>query len=156
MSAISAQIKQGVEQQLIEKSTFTTWICSNIIEKGEPGAGIGGLPLTHIEERAGLKIGFIGIAERDWLVTFKNLDRDAEYLNYKRTCAKHAKELREAGCHLVIAITHMRLPHDMKLAEQVPGIDLVLAGHDHFYRIEAVESKFGDSKNEESKAQTNS
>ena len=52
----------------------------------------------------------------------------------------------------MIAITHMRLPHDLKLAEQVPGIDLVLAGHDHFYKVEAAESKF-TSKEEEKKAE---
>ncbi len=29
---------------------------------------------------------------------------------------------------MVIALTHMRLPNDLRLAENVPGIDLVLGG----------------------------
>lgn len=89
---------------------------------------------------AGRKIGFIGIIEKDWVVTFKNMDVDLKYLNYKRTATRLAKKLREEqGCDTVIALTHMRLNHDVKLASQVPGIDLVLAGHDHFYKIETCE-----------------
>ena len=30
-----------------------------------------------------------------------------------------------------MALTHMRLPNDVRLAGGVPGIDLVLGGHDH-------------------------
>lgn len=39
-----------------------------------------------------------------------------------------AAELRHAGAAVVIALTHMRLPNDKKLAKEVPGIDLILAG----------------------------
>ena len=52
-----------------------------------------------------------------------------------------AEKLRGEGCTLIIALTHMRIHHDLKLAEQVPGIDIVLGGHDHFYKLEAVEQK---------------
>ena len=34
-------------------------------------------------------------------------------------------------CDLIIALTHMRLPNDEILAEEVPEIDLILGGHDH-------------------------
>lgn len=39
------------------------------------------------------------------------------------------------GCELIIALTHMRLPNDKRLAENVPGIDIILGGHDHHYEI---------------------
>lgn len=44
-------------------------------------------------------------------------------------------ELRAQGAEIVIALTHMREPNDLKLAEKSPLglIDLVLGGHDHFY-----------------------
>ncbi|KAJ3202531.1 hypothetical protein HK099_001813 [Clydaea vesicula] len=40
------------------------------------------------------------------------------------------------NCDLVVALTHMRLPNDVLLSQKVPNIDLVLGGHDHFYKIE--------------------
>lgn len=41
--------------------------------------------------------------------------------------------VQASGADLVIALTHMRQPNDVKLAKQVPEIDAVLGGHDHFY-----------------------
>ena len=32
---------------------------------------------------------------------------------------------------MVLALTHMRLPNDLRLASGVPGLDAVLGGHDH-------------------------
>lgn len=43
--------------------------------------------------------------------------------------------LRAQGAEIVIALTHMREPNDLKLAKNTPAgmIDLILGGHDHFY-----------------------
>jgi 5'-nucleotidase len=38
----------------------------------------------------------------------------------------------------VIALTHMRNPNDVKLAENVDEIDLILGGHDHVYEVNQV------------------
>ena len=35
------------------------------------------------------------------------------------------------GAEVVLALTHMRLPNDLRLASGVPGLDAVLGGHDH-------------------------
>ena len=32
---------------------------------------------------------------------------------------------------MVIALTHMRTPNDIRLATEVEEIDLILGGHDH-------------------------
>ena len=42
------------------------------------------------------------------------------------------------GCHAVIALTHMRTPNDVRLAEEVDEIDLILGGHDHVYEKKMV------------------
>lgn len=42
------------------------------------------------------------------------------------------------GCDYVIALTHMRNPNDVKLAENVDEIDLILGGHDHVYEVNQV------------------
>ena len=46
---------------------------------------------------------------------------------------------RESGAELVIALTHMRVPNDERLAREVSGIDLILGGHDHHYEVKVVE-----------------
>ena len=42
------------------------------------------------------------------------------------------------GCDYIIALTHMRTPNDMRLADNVDEIDLILGGHDHVYEINKV------------------
>ena len=49
-----------------------------------------------------------------------------------------ARELREKGCHLVIALTHMRTANDIRLAESVADVDIILGGHDHVYEKKMV------------------
>ena len=38
----------------------------------------------------------------------------------------------------------MRLKHDLIFAREVPGVDLVLGGHDHEYHMESIEHKLKD------------
>ena len=110
---------------------------SNIVKEGDTQYGLGGLLRTAVMTKAGKKIGFIGIGERGWVETFKTMEVPVQYLNYKRTAAELTRKLKEdQGCDLVVALCHMREHHDVKLAAQVPGIDLVLGGHDHFYKAQ--------------------
>ena len=43
--------------------------------------------------------------------------------------------LHRAGAQVVIALTHMRVPNDTRLAEEAPEIHLILGGHDHHYEV---------------------
>lgn len=38
----------------------------------------------------------------------------------------------------MIALTHMRWHNDQRLAQNVPGLDLILGGHDHIYETETI------------------
>lgn len=38
----------------------------------------------------------------------------------------------------MIALTHMRWPNDIRLAENVSEIDLILGGHDHDFTVKNV------------------
>ena len=50
-----------------------------------------------------------------------------------------ARELKKnKNCEIVIALTHMRTPNDVRLAENVAEIDLILGGHDHIYEKKKV------------------
>ena len=39
--------------------------------------------------------------------------------------------LRQAGADVIIALTHLSIAEDRALAQQVPGISVILGGHDH-------------------------
>lgn len=82
----------------------------------------------------GLKIGLIGLGEREWLETINALPPNLIYRSATAVAKELVPQLRAAGADIVIALTHMREPNDHKLAQNMGGeIDLILGGHDHFY-----------------------
>jgi 5'-nucleotidase len=50
--------------------------------------------------------------------------------------------LRTEGARVVIAVTHQDMPDDVKLMQQVSGIDLIIGGHDHLYMEQQVNGKW--------------
>lgn len=42
----------------------------------------------------------------------------------------------------MIALTHMRTPNDIRLAENCEDIDIILGGHDHVYEIKNINNKY--------------
>ena len=97
----------------------------------------------HIIEKNQIRIGFIGLGEHEWL---KQIDRfeitEVEYEDFIH-CANRLIPLlqNEHSCEFIVAITHMRDPNDIRLAEEAKGLDLILGGHDHTtveYKINGV------------------
>ena len=87
----------------------------------------------------GIKIGLIGLAEREWLPAVYQLPPNVIYKSASATALELIPALKKQGAELIIALTHQREPNDEKLAEKTSGlIDLILAGHDHFYRHHVV------------------
>lgn len=55
--------------------------------------------------------------EKDWVDTFKNLEKQLYYKSYKRTAERLAQHLREnEKCDYVFALAHMREHNDIELA----------------------------------------
>lgn len=81
----------------------------------------------------GYKIGLIGLAEKEWLESMSTFDLNHVNYEWFTDCAeRYVKRFREEdGVDFVIALTHIRTNNDMKLAETVEGLDLILGGHDH-------------------------
>lgn len=90
-------------------------------------------PPSLVLERAGLKIGIIGMAasiiDKSMPPSFstgRRFDIDEVVL------AAEVKRLRGSEkCEVVILLSHLGLPQDCKLAADVPDIDVVLSGHTH-------------------------
>lgn len=83
----------------------------------------------------GIKVGVIGLAEREWLDTINTLPPNLIYRSASATAKELVPGLREQGAQFVICVSHQREPNDNKLAEKVPPglIDIILGGHDHMY-----------------------
>ena len=73
--------------------------------------------------------------EQNRLDTINSLPPNLIYRSASETARRLIPELRAQGAQIVIALTHMREPNDLKLAETTPPglIDLILGGHDHYY-----------------------
>lgn len=127
----------GVKQfrNLTEKCNFP-WLIANVLD---PALGedvpLGNAKRTHMLTTSnGIKVGLIGLGEREWLATINSLPPDLIYKSATATAKELVPQLREQGAEMVICLSHMREPNDNKLAEQTDGlIDIILGGHDHYY-----------------------
>lgn len=81
--------------------------------------------------RAGLRVAVLGLTIP--MVTERSAARlawDMVFDDPVRTAAAAVPALR-ADADLVIALTHIGVAQDRRLAESVPGIDLIVSGHSH-------------------------
>lgn len=98
--------------------------------------------LKHIIEWHGKKLGFIGLIEEEWMATLSTVDsEDLEYIDFVTEGQRLAQELQAEGVDYVIALTHMRWPNDIRLAENVEEIDLILGGHDHDFGCKQINGR---------------
>ncbi|BDC99953.1 metallophosphatase [Persicobacter psychrovividus] len=91
-------------------------------------------------ERQGVKIGVFGLGvELDGMVWDKNYGK-TKYLDPIKVSQKMVKELRQdKGCDLVVCLSHLGYKYDgpkmddVKVAQAVSGLDIILGGHSHTF-----------------------
>ncbi|XP_028396283.1 snake venom 5'-nucleotidase-like [Dendronephthya gigantea] len=132
----------GVDDLLdFKKNSNYPWLMSNVFDNVTNNP-LGDGEITLKIDWDGHKIGLIGLVEKDWLDTLGAVDVDeVNYKDFVTVGKELSKKLRDEGCDFIIALTHMRLENDQKLAASVPGVDIVLGGHDHDYGIYDVNGK---------------
>ena len=104
------------------------WLGANVL--GADGRPFGTLAATLMREADGLKVGFVGVLTRDTARLCPHADGVA-FTDEAAALRDGAVALRRAGADLVVAMTHQDLEADIRMARSVPGIDLILGGHDH-------------------------
>lgn len=98
------------------------------------GANVNGLDLLKpyvIKELAGLRIAIIGVVTED--TPFTTHPRNVKGLKFEpvlETVKKYLPELRRKA-DIVVVLSHIGFAVDRTLAEQVPGIDVIVGGHSH-------------------------
>ena len=84
-----------------------------------------------IKDVNGLKVGFFGLMTSELPVVSNAGEGVVVEGDYVKVAKKMVKELKAKGADVVIAVTHIGLLEDIKLAKQVSGISAILGGHSH-------------------------
>lgn len=90
-------------------------------------------PPTRVVERAGLRIGIVGICSN---IVDKSMppsySQGLRFTLGRDELPGHVRRLRdEERVDLVIVLSHLGFPQDVQLAGDVPGVDVVISGHTH-------------------------
>lgn len=133
----------GVDRlmELVERTDFP-WLMSNVVDNITKKPLANG-SVSYMLEWQNRKIGLIGLVEEEWIETLGTLDpEDVTFKDFVVVGTQVAKELKKDGADVVIALTHMRWPNDIRLAEEAENIDLILGGHDHEYGLKEVNGRY--------------
>jgi 5'-nucleotidase/UDP-sugar diphosphatase len=127
-----------VLQARMKEARFPT-LAANVTVKST------GKPLTqgHVIEWAGdVRVAFFG------LCTIEVGQRPASGVSVQDPveAAKRLMPDLRRQADLVVALTHIGYAEDLRLAEAVPGIDLILGGHSHTFLAEGREVKHADGR----------
>jgi 2',3'-cyclic-nucleotide 2'-phosphodiesterase (5'-nucleotidase family) len=115
----------AVFKERIKESSFA-WVASNMPEAGGVFGGMAETALTTVH---GVRVGILGVVTPD--TAHLSSATGVAFTQPFEAARVAAAKLRAQGAQLVVALTHLDLADDRKLANTVPGIDVVLGGHDH-------------------------
>ena len=115
-----------LQERLAESNAV--WLLGNVNYRDQPG--FPGTESTAMIEKAGYRLGFLGLLTPD-TAEISAAGDSVTFLPQAEIAAALAAELRSAGADLVIALTHNRTAQDTDLLRRVRDIDIVLGGHDH-------------------------
>lgn len=124
-------------QQRIDESSFQ-WVASNVMHKSNrlvvPFARTGHLPTDTFPkyyfktfkdaDGTSVRIGFFGLTIPSNLVAF------VQYRDPLQSAIEVYDLIRDS-CDAVVAITHLPLEEDIRLAKRLPKLAVILGGHEH-------------------------
>ena len=110
--------------QRLGEARFTVF-SSNVLDAGT-GQRFAHTKDTVVFDVEGVKVGLVGI-------TLESLAKDFVTIQdpLQQAKAAVARLRRTQQADIVILVTHQDLADDIKFAEQIPGVDLILGGHEH-------------------------
>jgi len=85
----------------------------------------------------GLKVGVFGIVGKDAILAMGD-NGDVQFLDQHEAARQAVDELKEQGADVIVAISHSGVDEDRELAQEVPGIDIIVGGHCHTALYEPV------------------
>ena len=120
---------QGVLHSIISGSSFPV-ISANVFTRD--GGLIEGVKPYIILNKKGVRIAVIGLTTPETRYTTKAENvADLTFSRPQSVMPPLIGTLRAKGASIVIALTHLGLDGDRRLASEVSGIDLIVGGHSH-------------------------
>jgi 2',3'-cyclic-nucleotide 2'-phosphodiesterase (5'-nucleotidase family) len=119
----------GVNRLLSFSNAGLPLIAANLLlESGKPA-----LPPYMILNRAGLRIGVIGITypKTPFTTDKQNIEQVKFNSDLKKVIEASIQKLQKERAQIIILLTHLGLSKDIEVAETIPGIDLIVGGHSH-------------------------
>ncbi len=116
-----------VTRERIAQSNFS-WLASNVEVVG--GAADLGAKKIFIKEVGGFKVGFFGTVTPE-TVSLSSPGANIKFEDIVTAANSAMVDLKKQGAEIFVAITHMDLADDIRLAKEVSGLHAILGGHDH-------------------------
>lgn len=120
------------------KNTDTKFIVSNLKKSGatpfDKYLEEGKIVSSTIAEKNGHKYGLIGASPFKLSKSKKMHDANMDVDKYEKTkedIQHEVKKLQEQGIDKIIMLSHIGYANDIKLANEVSGIDIIVGGHSH-------------------------
>ncbi|MBL4739428.1 MAG: bifunctional metallophosphatase/5'-nucleotidase [Sneathiella sp.] len=116
-----------VTKNRVAESAFP-WLGTNIQEAD--GAQFAGAKAYLVKDVAGYKVGFFGLTTPE-TVSLSSPGENVVFIDVIEAAKKAVSHLKSDGADIIVALTHMDLSDDIRLAKEVKGLHLILGGHDH-------------------------
>jgi 5'-nucleotidase / UDP-sugar diphosphatase len=84
-----------------------------------------------IKQVGSIKVGIFGLTTPATNLLSQPSPASADF-DVPGIAAQTVQILKEQGCHVVICVSHHGVQVDQMLARGIPGIDVIVGGHDHF------------------------
>jgi 2',3'-cyclic-nucleotide 2'-phosphodiesterase (5'-nucleotidase family) len=110
------------------KASKAVWLAANL--RRADGTSVPGVVENAIVEIEGMKIGMFGVITPE-TVTLSNGGTAFHFTDPVATARSQVEKLRSQGADFIVAFSHLDWAEELELARQVPGIGLLLTGHDH-------------------------
>ncbi len=135
----------GIERlaEVARKHMDFPFLCCNYDFRNTPMKGL--TRESMIVEKAGLRIGLLGLGIKLDGLVYPGYFGDTRYLDPIIEGRRVARELRnEKGCDFVICLSHINIlssheqrsdnaePGDRDVIREVPEIDVIVGGHNHY------------------------
>jgi 2',3'-cyclic-nucleotide 2'-phosphodiesterase (5'-nucleotidase family) len=115
-------------RERMRESRFT-WVSSNVLEP-RTGLPFGEAAAFVLRDVEGVKVAFLGLTTPDTRKLSKG-GRGLKLVDPISAAKEVVARARRAKADLIVALTHQDMAADKRLAAAVPGIDLILGGHEH-------------------------
>ncbi len=117
-----------IARQRMQESRFT-WVSANVLDPAT-GMPFGGAVSFVLRRIGGLRLAVFGLT----MPQTRTLSKGAatiKFLDPIEAARDAVSRARHLKADVIVALTHQDMADDRRLAATVPGIDLILGGHEH-------------------------